>query len=516
MNLGLFTGKDQASSSTVSGHWYDAWLDGKMDDGKSDFLVDFWEKSGWRFRVFCVWLVVVIFGGPICNLLGLGSFSTVICLVVGIGLPVGYVALWRYVSSPRSSDDVRRSVFELLCRAGVISQSSLYSDWDVKDVDVQDSRVQCTVYCTEPGGKSLVGLTDVLRREARRMWVCGKSPQDVFVSQQGSGAYYTLILQFETVAGRVEFLDSSSANYWGLPTYPDGNFTGQYALGEIVAGIDQGKVLTGSLWNKGGAYHTGLSGMSGWGKSNTLHFYFCQWARMPQVQIVYVDPQGTDGAFWRDRAIVVTGSGDDFSPCVKALDTIQRICNDRAKIIEQNGWKNWEVTPRSPCIVFAVDEVSFLVDQGKDILPRMLNLSRVARKFGVALVYATQYPVKRVVGDCWGQMTYRVGTRTNNLAETEVVFGPRAAECPAHNLSQRGQFYVYSSQMFPGPPSRDTQLVQVPNGADDYARQIARATSRFKDASLARLFGDFPQADYTCVNYGDERSQGVSDDDWFM
>lgn len=505
------------NSEVRSGQWYDRWISDKMGSDDDDVFRKLYCLPGWKLKYFVVWFLLVFFGFSALNFLGLDTWVCRIVLVVAVvGMPAAFVWLWRHVHGDSEVLEATRSIWLVLCRTpGVVSQSSNFADWAISDVVVNGSRISCTLRCSEPG-VDLMKLRGAIEAQARVMVIMGQYPRSVVVERQGNFAYYTLILLFEQQGLQWEFFNESASNFWVLPRYKDsGLYTGEFALGEIVEGSHCGEVLKGRLFGPGGAYHIGLSGKSGWGKSNTLHYYFSQWARMPQVQIVYVDPQGTDGNLWKDRAIVVSGSfgdaGFNLSPCVDAVEVMMRICNERSQIMQQRGWSNWRCSVNEPCIVFAVDELSYLVDESKDMLRRLLNLSRTARKFGVALIFCTQYPVKRVVGDCWGQMSYRIGTKTNAPTETEVVFSEASRYCPAHELSSKGLFYVYSDSIYPSSAT-STQLVQVPNGADKYAPAIAQATAEFRSADLARKFGVDKGPTYTY------KKPGVYDDfnpdDW--
>ena len=307
-------------------------------------------------------------------------------------------------------------------------------------------------------------------------WANDRAPEQVWIKQI-NGRNHEIILDFrnpnEQTSEIYDFLQQGNGLIpWYLPTTEKGNPNGQLALGAIDSGQRYGKDARGFLYQ----HHFGISGISGYGKSNAIHFLVWQLAQFPNVQIVYVDPNMTDGALWKERACVITKDGAEA-----VLAAVKEECDRRAVFMEKHGWTKWQSSPGLPQLVIVVDEVKFLIGENKNIGKELGQLLSITRKYGISFILGTQYPKKEYVGGAWENLHYKMSSRLNSDIETQVVFGAKANEAPCAHIKTQGTFYLMDEK-------NDIERVHIPYVPSEIAVEMANRTSGYKNDKLLSGF----------------------------
>ena len=440
------------------------------------FFEGFKNQNEWYLRYFLIiaYLVLMIGSGVV------GWFITpwawLVCVPL-VALFVFLVVKYRKIDNHISQN--MRDVMQIFQTAKLLDIQDDVSWWKIKEGNHKEGQYIFTVECRKPGVNIGAKMRDI-ELAAKQNYI-GRMPIYELYSRPLGGVRYELIfdtrLPYENTSELIDFLGQGNGlEPWSLPLNEKGQPKGIIALGAIDKGLHYGEVKNGLLWQ----HHWGISGASGWGKSNAIHFLMWQISQFPNVQIVYIDPNLTDGELWKERAFVV---GRDGAAAV--LDSVMAELDRRAEFMKQKGWAKWKAMPQLPQLVVVIDEVKFLGSVDKDALKKIENLLAIGRKYGVTAILGTQYPKKQYIGGAWENLHYRMSSKLNNDTETSVVFGERSAEAPCANITQKGEFYVLDDK-------GKIERVRVPYVSEDMARNMAVSTSGLKSS---KLFQEFATAD---------------------
>ncbi|MCI2421543.1 hypothetical protein MOQ72_29320 [Saccharopolyspora sp. K220] len=156
-------------------------------------------------------------------------------------------------------------------------------------------------------------------------------------------------------------------------------------------------------WPGGGATHGLVSGVNGSGKTKVLDLILTEASCSDRVYPLIVD--GGGGAslpHWRNRVKLFAETPKDAR---KLLRYALRLMDRRRTVIKRQGGGSVEPTPDMPLILIVIDEAHKLLmndeDDGTDNgdVRRMCEkLSQEGRKYGIALVLATQVPSAKQLG----------------------------------------------------------------------------------------------------------------------
>ncbi|GAA4851360.1 hypothetical protein GCM10025787_38190 [Saccharopolyspora rosea] len=156
-------------------------------------------------------------------------------------------------------------------------------------------------------------------------------------------------------------------------------------------------------WPGGGAAHGLVSGVNGSGKTKVLDLILAEAVASDRIYPLIVD--GGEGAslpHWRDRVELFAETPSDAR---KVLRYALRLMDRRRAAIKHQGGGSLEPTPDMPLILIAIDEAHRLLmndeDDGtdnSDVRRMCEKLTQEGRKFGIALVLATQVPSAKQLG----------------------------------------------------------------------------------------------------------------------
>lgn len=203
-----------------------------------------------------------------------------------------------------------------------------------------------------------------------------------------------------------------------VPVFSTGN---RSALGMPVAGM-----------------HSLVAGMTGAGKSTTLRALLAGASYEPDVAIVGIDPKrGTEFAGWRPRATAIARTPEESADVLEAVVALMLERYDR---LAGEQVTEWTVTPESPALLVAVDELAELLDCGDKTLEdrcgrALRSLLRMGRAAGVSVAAATQRPSSESIPtDIRDSFGFRVGHALMSIEATKMVFGAAAESAPCHTL----------------------------------------------------------------------------------
>lgn len=427
-------------------------------------------------------------------LFGVGSYFVSWWFLVGVVLCVAMLVFFKV-----KYDNIDRFISERIWDVlNVFKVSRLldYNDdvawWSIREKNHNDGQYVFTVECRKPGVNIAAKMKDI-ELASKQNYMNGQQVFDVYFKPLG-GVLVELVFDtrnpFEQTSEMFDFLGQNNGlPYWDMPRNEAGKPKGVLALGAIDKGVRFGQVNNGLLWG----HHFGISGISGYGKSNCIHFLMYQLAQYDNVQIVYIDPNETDGNLWKDRAIVVGRAGAGA-----ALDRVMEELEKRSEFLKKQGWAKWKAMPQLPQLVVVIDEIKFLVSNDKDAKKKIENLLAIGRKYGVSCILGTQYPKKEYVGGAWENLHYKLSSRLNNETECGVVFGAKSSEAPCDKIETQGTFYCMDDK-------NKIERVHVPYVSEEVVLNMAAYTKNLKSDKYSSMFGkiDAMQASKSkAKNYG--------------
>ncbi|MEV4643649.1 hypothetical protein [Saccharopolyspora sp. NPDC049357] len=187
-------------------------------------------------------------------------------------------------------------------------------------------------------------------------------------------------------------------------------------------------------WPGGGATHGLVSGVNGSGKTKVLDLILTEAAASDRVYPLIVD--GGEGAslpHWRDRVKLFAETPQDAR---KLLRYALRLMDRRRKVVKRQGGGSVEPSPDMPLIAIVMDEAHKLLmndeDTGTDNgdVRRMCEkLAQEGRKYGIALVLATQVPSAKQLGG---------STVLRDQLKGGTVVGLRVTERTSGNMISSG------------------------------------------------------------------------------
>lgn len=454
--------------------WEDEWVDAKVSGGekyKFDLFhkIVMWCCNEARERnARWLWFViplVLIFAGAF-----LGGWYAFACVVLLVGF--GFCVFVRFEKPLAVVSDGTEDVYRLLIQVGAIKQGERYDDWNVYANGEYDEQKAFVVDCRAPG-VDLAKLSKSIELEAKKFrWTDGERVYNTYVTNLG-GSRFEYIFDnrnpHEQTSEIYDFMGQGNGlKPWSLPVGGNGKPNGQIALGAVDLGRRYGSVNTGFLYG----CHFGISGISGYGKSNAIHFLLWQLSQFENVQILYIDPNETDGNLWRERVYLVGREG-----AVDALGCVMEELKRRAAFMKKNNKLKWTATPGTPQLVVVIDEVKFLINQEKTAKKTIEDLLAIGRKYGVTCILGTQYPKKEYVGGAWENLHFKLSSKLNNETETAVVFGAKANEAPCDKIETRGTFYVCNDK-------NKIERVHIPYVPEEVVLDMANRTSGIYNAKL--------------------------------
>lgn len=227
-----------------------------------------------------------------------------------------------------------------------------------------------------------------------------------------------------------------------------------------------------------------VAGTNGQGKSGILNEIVAQLAHCNDVVLWGIDPQGTELGPWEpvlDR--LVTDAGQEAG---ELIDAALRVIQARGGVMRERGIRAWVPTPKEPEIVIVADEAADLADH----MPRLFELVRKGRKFGVHLVLATQRPSARALGDMGTEMRSQfraiVCLGVEREDEVRVILGPsRSAEGWRADLlcKDPGCFLVMSPDPQHNRPRRARSYLIEDEQVQRWAARCAPLRPRLDDVS---------------------------------
>lgn len=212
------------------------------------------------------------------------------------------------------------------------------------------------------------------------------------------------------------------------------------------------------LWQE----HMIIGGMSGRGKSVLANYiiHLLQDLRGDNtVEVWGIDPHRTE--FTPSDFDRLARSPEEASDMLtELLDEGQR----RMSIMEENGWKKWDLSA-GPAIVVLIDELAAILSTGdKSDKGRLRDLTRVyaeVRKAGISVVGMTQTPSAQLLGDIRNNAGIRVafGCATNyqlgqilgdHWVDPKTKVTVSAIPAPTSGRDTRGMCFVVGGE-YPKP-----------------------------------------------------------------
>lgn len=468
--------------------------DMKKENFSDKFLKMFWE--GWdkrdketgevvgKTKGFLIAYIVAM----IACLFGFGFQSNVLISILGLVIVVlAIVGLVKMRQAYNAIEELRLPpneldmIWVLIHQAGIVNiRDHNYSDWKVWDNtdDICPWQLKFRIRCDAPGVDIISKQRQIETACKQYTWNNGHRAYNVYFIPAG-GSDVDVIVDTrnpkEQTSELYDFLlQGNGLPEWHLPRNEKGNLNGQIAMGAVDLGLNFGKVDVGFLYG----HHFGISGISGYGKSNAVHFLLWQLAQYPNVQILYIDPNETDGELWGNRACVVGRKG-----ATAALEAVQQECERRAEIMKKNKWAKWQSSPAMPQLVVVVDEVKFLMSQEKDAKKKMEDLLAISRKYGITFILGTQYPKKEYIGGAWENLHFKMSSRLNSDIESQVVFGAQANLAPCAKIETQGTFYCMNDK-------NKVERLHVPYVSEKVVLDMASRTAKLKDDNFLKRFGN--------------------------
>lgn len=471
------------------------------DDAGSEtrFLNDYesyWKKMKWYEKLLCwfwegwdstnretgetkrvYWLLVAYIVAAVACV-ACGYFVSWLFYILAVVLVAVLVFLRKkYNEIDRHISALVAEVLDVLKKAKLLGYEDDVSWWSIREKNHSEGQYLFNIECRKPGVNIAAKMKDI-ELSAKQTYMNGCQVYDVYFKPLG-GVRYELVFDtrnpFEETSEMFDFLrQGNGLPVWDMPLNEEGNPKGVIALGAVDKGVAFGSVNTGLLWQ----HHFGISGISGYGKSNAVHFLLYQISQFPNVQIVYIDPNETDGALWNERAIVVGRAGAGA-----ALDKILAEMERRAQFMKKQGWAKWKAMPQLPQLVVVIDEIKFLVSSDKEAKKKIENVLAIGRKYGISCILGTQYPKKEYVGGAWENLHYKLSSKLNNETECGVVFGAKAVEAPCDKIETKGTFYAMDDK-------GKIERVHVPYVPESVVLDMAAYTSGLKSQQYSSIFGN--------------------------
>lgn len=192
--------------------------------------------------------------------------------------------------------------------------------------------------------------------------------------------------------------------------------------------------------------HTLIAGGTGSGKSVLLHniianIIYLQVNNARAIDLYLVDPKQVEFVSYLGDSFkpYVCDVINDYESTVDLLEHLERVMEDRYRIMKDNGFRSLDEVPRGfSQIVVVIDEVADLMIQDKKIKrfeKSVVRLAQKARAAGIHIIMATQRPSADVItGLIKANFPARIACKTASKTDSQVILDSPGAE----NLMGRG------------------------------------------------------------------------------
>lgn len=194
-----------------------------------------------------------------------------------------------------------------------------------------------------------------------------------------------------------------------------------------------GQTLNFRFWSPGqGVLHSLISGSTGSGKSKVLDLILSEAQASDRIYPVVIDG-GKGGSLpnWMDRVPVSTASRDGARAVLRWALTVME---SRVPLLKKQGGGSLEPSPDVPLVPVVIDEAHKLLmsdddEDNRDIARMCEKIAQEGRKYGVALILATQVPSAKQLGG---------STVIRDQMKAGTVIGLRVNENTSGNMITSG------------------------------------------------------------------------------
>jgi hypothetical protein len=168
-----------------------------------------------------------------------------------------------------------------------------------------------------------------------------------------------------------------------------------------------------------------VAGQTGAGKSMILQNIIRGASRIEWLAVVLLDlgAGGTEFGPWRGKVECVGQSIEDAQVIISCLLAEKAWRGER---MAETGAKNWKCSPEHPHVLFVIDEVQVMTEDGEGDL--LLSVAAEGRKFGFTIVVATQDPTaKSLPPKVKRNCPQVIGGRVSGITANESIFDKGAA-----------------------------------------------------------------------------------------
>jgi len=207
--------------------------------------------------------------------------------------------------------------------------------------------------------------------------------------------------------------------------------------------------------------HIGIYGQTDSGKSNTVKVIINGYLEQGDIDLVLVDCQKVELAYF-DKFSAVRfynrkNAEEAFSYVQNEQERRQKLFLE--KEVENITKYNNKTSIKMRRLVMVVDEFSLLRNK-KDLIEQMIDTATTARKYGINLIFITQYPTKENVDS-----TIKACLSTTLAFSVKSAINARVIETPgAEKLDEQGVFYYVRASkqiLIKAPIAKDHDKVRA-------------------------------------------------------